>query len=225
MLLVCLTGRSQEISHQYSFHSQIIADSTGVGVPNCHIINKTQRIGTVGDQNGFFRITAEIGDSLTFSSIGFEKLSMAVADSMYTNDRVIRLKHTTYTLSEAEVIKVNFDIPVPSRYEISRSPLPNQGGFNLLPTEISPISFFYKRFSKEEKRKRHYRKITEGSDDQSIIMEKYNGTIVSRLTGLEDEELIEFMSYCAFSKEFLRNMSSETIRRNILKKFEEYKNR
>jgi hypothetical protein len=53
-------------------------------------------------------------------------------------------------------------------------------------------------------------------------MEKFNGEIVSGLTELKDDELIAFMSYCDFSREFLRNMSFETVKRAILKKYEEY---
>jgi hypothetical protein len=101
--------------------------------------------------------------------------------------------------------------------------LPNQGGINI-PTGFSPITALYNRFSKEGKQLRHYQKVKEGTADFMLLGEKFNGNMVSQITGLKDDELIVFMSFCDFSNDFLLNYSPETIKRAILKKYEEYKN-
>ena len=149
--------------YKYLFISKVTAaDSTGAPIQGCHIINKTQRIGTVSDEFGAFRITAEVNDSITFSALGYEKLTIAVADSMYHNDRIIRLNPVAYELEEVNIKPFRLDLPPVSKYEIYTQPLPNQGGINI-PVQFSPITFLYDRFSKEAKQRRHYQKVMDGS--------------------------------------------------------------
>ena len=56
-----------------------------------------------------------------------------------------------------------------------------------------------------------------------LIDEKFNGEMVAQLTGLQDDELVKFMSFCNFSTDFILNYSPETIRREIRKKYQEYR--
>ncbi len=216
-VIACSIGNAQE----YLFQARIIvADSTGTAIRNCHIINKSKRMGTVSDQYGNFRITADINDSITFSAIGYEKLAIVLTDSIY-NSYFIKLTPVAYELEEVTIKPFNLNLPPINKYEIYTNPLPNQGGVNI-PTGISPVSFFYDRFSKEAKQKKRYKSLTEGTADHVIIGEKFNGELVSRLTGLKDDELIAFISWCNFSQDFLRWMSPETIKRTIVKKYKEY---
>lgn len=218
-LLISMAGNAQERNYQYFFLSKVVSDSTNSAVSNCHVINHTQRIVTVTGFDGLFRLSAEVGDEITFSCIGFEKLNITVHDSLYAHNTVIRLKSTTYELKEVEIEGTRK--PLVSKFEVYTKPLPNQGGINI-PTGISPVTLLYNLLSKEGKQKRHYRKIMEGTGDSYIIAEKYNGETVSKLTGLKDDELVKFMAYCNFSREFLRYMSPATITREIMAKYKEY---
>ena len=224
VLIIFLLATTNHIcnAQEYLFRARIIsADSIGTDIRNCHIINKTKNLGTVSDQYGNFRITADINDSILFSAIGYEKLEIALSETIYNNSRIIRLNPVAYELEEVTVKPFQIELPMISKYEIYTPPLPNQGGINI-PTGVSPISFFYNRFSKEAKQKKYYKSVTEETADFIIIGEKFNGNIVSRLTGLKDDEMIAFISYCAFTTEFLRYMSPETIKREILRKYRKY---
>ena len=211
-----------EVKNNYTFHSKVINDSSFHSVGGCHIINKTQHIATIADTYGEFRITANINDSISFSNIGYKKLTIALTDSMFIYGRIIRLKPTVYELEEVTVIRYQLNLPKISEYEIPIKPLPNQGGVSLLPTEVNPISFFYNKYSKEARQKRHYNKLIEGTADYLLVGEKFNSELVAQLTGLKDDKLVEFMSYCGFTKDFLLNYSPETIKRAIKKKHTEY---
>ena len=178
-------------------------------------------MGTVSDAYGDFKITANINDSISFSALGYEKLTIAITESMYNYGYIVRLKPKAYELGEVTIKPFQLDLPPVSKYEIYTRPLPNQGGINI-PTGFSPVTALYNRFSKEGKQKRYHKTITEGTADFMLIGEKFNGPMVAQLTGLKDDELIKFMSFCNFSSDFLMTYSPETIKREIRKKYQEY---
>ena len=208
------------VNINYIFRSRVVNDSTLSAIPNCNIINKTQQTGTMSDAYGDFKITANVNDSIYFSAIGYETLTIAITDSMYTYGHIIKLKPATYVLPEI-VIHPFLELPAISKWEIYTRPLPGQGGINI-PTGISPITFLYDQFSKEGKQKRYYKKLIDGTADFLLIGEKFNGEIVSQITGLRDDELVRFMSWCNFSNDFLMYYSPETIKREIRRKYQEY---
>ena len=225
--------------YNYRFIARIMDADTAVMLSNCHIINKTQNLGTVSDEFGSFTVTANAGDSIMFSIIGYARLTIAVHDSMYANNRVVRLKPTAYVLSEVDIgILSNYDrfkrdilskeaqeaykmASSVSPYEVYVPPLPNQGGINV-PLSISPITFLYNLLSKEGKQYDYYLSVIKGTAEFIIIGEKFNGFIVRELTGFENDELIKFMSYCMFTKEYLLMASEMDIRREIMRKYREY---
>ncbi|MDR1172558.1 MAG: hypothetical protein LBL24_08910 [Bacteroidales bacterium] len=231
--------QAQWRDYKYKFTARVMDADTAVVIPNCHVINKTQNMGTVSDEFGAFAVTANAGDSLLFSAIGYERTTIAVSDSMYTNNRTVRLKPVTYALSEVDIgILSNYDrfkrdvlskeaeeaykmAPLISKYEIYVPPLPNQGGINV-PLGISPITFLYNLWSKEGKQYRYYESVIKGTAEYIQIGEKFNGVLVKKLTGFENDELVKFMSYCMFTKTFLLQASESEIQREIMRKYREY---
>ncbi len=217
-MMACFVCHAQE----HTFRARVMtADSTNTSIANCHIVNKTKQIGTVSDQYGNFRITAGINDSISFSAIGYEKSVIVLTDSIYHYNYFIKLEPKVYELEETTVKPLQLNLSPISKFEIPIKLLPNQGGVNI-PTGISPVSFFYNRFSKEAKQKKYYTSVTEGTADHVVVGEKFNGEIVSTITGLKDDELIAFMAWCGFTQEFLRGVSPETIKREIRRKYKEY---
>ena len=211
------------VDFNYILQSRVVCDSSLISIGYCHIINTTQRMATTSDAYGDFKISANVNDSIFFSAIGYETRIIVLTDSMYWSG-IVKLKPTAYELSEVTIQPFLIDLPPISKYEIYTKPLPNQGGINIpLPEALAhPVTFLYNRFSKEGKQKRHYVKVKEGTADYILIGEKFNGPMVSQLTGLKDDKLIAFMAFCNFSNDFLMNYSPETIKRAIRLKFEEY---
>jgi len=212
---------------------------TAVIIPRCHIINKTLGLGTVSDDFGNFTVTANVGDSIMFSSIGYLRLTIAVHDSMYANNRIVKLKPAVYLLTEVDIgLLSTYDrfkrdilsreaeeahqmAPLVNQYDVYVTPLPNQGGINV-PLGISPITFLYNLWSKEGKQFQHYQSVINGTAEFIIIGEKFNGLLVKNLTGFENDELVQFMSYCMFTKEYLLVASAMEIQREIMRKYREY---
>ena len=236
--LVCSGAQAQMRDFRYKFISKVMDADTAVVIPNCHIINKTQNMGTVSDELGAFTITANVGDSIMFSAIGYAMLTIAVRDSMYTNTRIVRLQPMTYTLSEVDIgilstydrfkrdvlskeAEEAYQMAHISKYEVYIPPLPNQGGINV-PLAISPVTFLYNLMSKEGKQYRHYQSLINGTAEFILIGDKFNGLLVKNLTGFENDELVKFMSFCMFTKEYLLLASEMEIQREIMRKYKEY---
>jgi len=239
VFLACSDMQAQWKDYKYKFMAKIMDADTAVLIPNCHIINKTQNMGTVSDEFGGFTITANVGDSIMFSAIGYGRVTMVARDSMYTNNRIIRLKPVTYPLSEVDIgllstySRFKRDIlsreaqkainmtPFINQYSVYVPPLPNQGGINV-PLFVSPITFLYNLWSKEGRQYQHYLSVIHGTAEFMIIGEKFNGSLVKELTGFENDELIKFMSYCMFTKEYLLYAPEREIQREIMRKYREY---
>jgi len=225
--------------YKYRFMARLMDADTAVSIPNCHIINKTQNLGTVSDEFGVFTVTANTGDSIMFSSIGYVRTTIAVHDSMFSNNRIVRLKPAIYVLTELDIgilstydrfkrdilsreaeeaYKMSAHV---SQYDVYVPPLPNQGGLNV-PLSVSPITFLYNLWSKEGKQYQYYQSVINGTAEFIIIGEKFNGLLVRELTGFENEELIKFMSICMFTKEYLLFASEMEIQREIMRKYREY---
>ena len=225
--------------YKYRFMAKLMDADTAISIPNCHIINKTQNLGTVSDEFGIFTVTANIGDSIMFSSIGYVRTTIAVHDSMYTNKHIIKLKPAIYVLTALDIgilstydrfkrdflsreaeeaYKMSAHV---SQYDVYVPPLPNHGGINV-PLEVSPITFLYNLLSKEGKQYQHYQSLINGTAEFIIIGEKFNGLLVKKLTGFENDELIKFMSFCKFTKAYLLVASEMEIQREIMRKYREY---
>ena len=234
--------QAQQRDYKYRFIAKVMDADTALVIPRCHIINKTQNMGTVSDEFGIFTITANVGDSIWFSALGFARMTIAAHDSMYSNDRIIRLNPIAYVLSEVEIgLLSTYDrfrrdvlsreaeeairmAPLISQYDVYTTPLPNQGGINLpLAYPLAnPITFLYSLWSTEGKQYQHYLSVINGTAEFIIIGEKFNGYIVRELTGFENDELVKFMSYCMFTKEYLLLASELDIRREVIRKYREY---
>ena len=239
VFFACADVVAQRKDYNFRFSANLMDADTAVAVPRCHIINKTQGLATVSDDFGVFTVTANVGDSIMFSSLGYIRLTIAVHDSMYTNNRTIKLKPAVYLLTEVDIgILSNYDrfkrdilskeaaeayqmAPNVNQFNVYTPPLPNQGGINV-PLSVSPITFLYNLWSREGKQLQYYQSVINGTAEFIIIGEKFNGLLVKNLTGFENDELINFMKYCKFSKEYLLVASEVEIQREIMRKYREY---
>ena len=242
----CQKVQAQWLDHRKDYKYRLVVTvmdaDTAVTIPRCHVINKTQNLGTISDEFGIFTLTANVGDSIWLSALGYERLTIAAHDTMYANNPVIRLKPAVYVLSEVDIgLLSTYDrfkrdilsmeaeeairmAPLAGQYNTYGPTLPNQGGINIpLPGMLAhPVTFLYDLLSREGKQYRYYQSVINGTAEFVIIGEKFNGFIVKQLTGFENDELVKFMSFCRFTKEYLLVASDMDIQREIMRKYREY---
>lgn len=94
--------------------SGVVLDANSLTpVPFAAIIIKNSHRGTTSDYYGYFSFVAEVGDTIEFSSIGFQKESYIIPDTLSTNrySLIQLMSSDTFLLPEVEIY------PWPSKSE------------------------------------------------------------------------------------------------------------
>lgn len=84
-------------------------DSNGRIQNNITLENITQQLNSTSDENGFFKITANIQDTIVFNSILYEEYRLVINRKHLDDNIVIELKNTT--LEEVRILN-NKKIPI-----------------------------------------------------------------------------------------------------------------
>lgn len=93
---------------------------------------------------------------------------------------------------------------------------------NFTPIGSSPITYFYQKYNKKYRNIQLAKELSELREEVDMVPMKYNRELVSELTGLSGEELVNFMMFCKFSYYDIIRMSSEQIKQSILKNWSDY---
>lgn len=77
-----------------------------MSIPDINVINKTSNIGTSSNENGEFKISAKLGDSITFSSIEYQNRIIAVTENHINNNAItVYLEPGFNELDEVEILQ------------------------------------------------------------------------------------------------------------------------
>lgn len=207
-----------------------------------HIVNLSKSLGTVSDANGYFSIEVKLYDTLSISSVGY-KSNVFVVDSIRNSREIIYLVKDTTRLDsvtvsrfpsedafkrrilETETLDTSFwyhGLPKPGpRVDVTLS---ENYMSNPLIILSQPFSYFYYNFSKYEKERRKYHKITTRDRDCMQAYDKLDRFWVSELTGLTGDALTSFIAFCDFSIAYLCRTPEYILREELLAKHELFKN-
>lgn len=187
-------------------------------VSYAHIVVKSRNEGWVGDYYGKFRIEVFPGDTLFISAVSFHHVAILIPDVLNSPDYfisvlmqkdtvnlkelIVRPWPATYQQLKKEFMEIeiddplaNLDLHLPSPEEM-RNLAYSQGGI-VMP---GPFSMLYDQFSKEARSKRIYAELMK----KEKAGKRYNKTLVSRITGLKnDDEINKFMEFCALQIKFI----------------------
>jgi len=86
----------------------------------------------------------------------------------------------------------------------------------------SPITYLYDKFSRKAKMERLYQYLVDNQEEVYNLSQKYNQELVASLTGLEGEELLNFMIFCKFNYYDLIHWTPEFIILQIKKQYVDY---
>ncbi|MCG8476984.1 MAG: carboxypeptidase-like regulatory domain-containing protein [Cytophagales bacterium] len=180
-----------------------------------HVINKTQKKGTVTDDEGLFRIRMLPADTVTFSYVGY-KTFVFVLDGPPKSDHYavqIEMSQESYELSpltiypfpeEAEFKRQIIEAELEVKEKKVQGVVYGDGTKKSAVAYASPVSAIAFLFSKERKLKKRLKKARQNYEDYEHIQSKFNEKIVSSVTGLKKEEdILEFMRFCNYTNEYL----------------------
>lgn len=196
------------------------------------------------DKNGFFSVFAFENDTLVISKSIYRQQIVVLNKDVYSSkNEVFFLYCRAVVLREVKVYGLNpnyevfkrdvvtMDLPdvyekgvyKPTKMDIQNAEYKNTAPNILRNTAIAhPITALYEAFSPRAKMHRLYNELVEYQDELDNVQSKFNRELVSEITGLKGDELMEFMVYCHFSYYELIRSSHEQIINKIRSKFIEY---
>ena len=239
-LIITQVAQSQ---HLIKVAGRVIERQTREPVPSIHIYTKSLKQGTVTNEQGRFIVSINRGDTLIFSSIGFDKYRFHLHpdDTRSFYEVVIEMDVKSYELEpvrvnaysnleefKQDILQLNipnkdkgFELNIPRGYTLPPEG-PNDVNLNPSVTVRGAISALYDAFSREGKEKRMLSTYRKKSDDDKEVSTRYNLDVVKRITALEEEDAKSFMEWCNFEDAFILRASEYELTVAILHCLDEF---
>jgi len=197
------------------------------------------------DKNGQFSIMVSLNDTLVISKSIYRQLVVTVNDKIFAGFEDFFLYYKATMLKEVTIFAINpsyegfkkdiVTLELPDYYkrvedsklsEMQKANAVYKPSGNILSlggtVTTSPITYLYDKYSRKSKMNRLYNEMLSYEEEVERIQDKYNREIVSDLTGLKGDELLNFMMYCRFNYYDLVRMSDEDIKAKIKAKYYDY---
>jgi hypothetical protein len=217
-------------------------------IEDANIYNFNSKKYSFTNKEGNFEILAKEGDTIIISKTIYRQILIEVTQeiikkrhfdiAMYYKAILLREVNVfalpaTYEAFKKEFVSVDFsnmyklmDGISLTAEDINGAKKYPAGGLdlmNFLPKSYSsPITALYDKFSRKKKLERLYFELVENEAEVERLPLKYNRDLVTSLTGLNGEELLNFMMFCRFSYYELVRWTPEYIITQIKKKYGDY---
>jgi len=211
--------------------AQVRDDLTGLVIPYVNVINQRVRGGTMTDKEGKFTLQADPTDTITFRSIGYIDKKVPVSEIVANENATVTMAPVRYQLEGVEITgqsqKVNMSGLLDHAKNMSKIPVELRGEFATKPKVLTaifhPTSFLYYKYNKEEKSKRNTLAAIRTEREWQLFSLVYNKEIAERLTGLQGDELDNFMVFFNAYSNLLFSASTYEVAKRVREVFAEYK--
>ncbi|MCX6221106.1 MAG: carboxypeptidase-like regulatory domain-containing protein [Bacteroidia bacterium] len=211
--------------------AQVRDDLTGLVIPYVNVINQRVRGGTMTDKEGKFTLQADPTDTITFRSIGYIDKKVPVSEIVGHEDAIVTMAPVRYQLEGVEITgqsqKVNMSGLLDHAKNMSKIPVELRTEFTTRPTVLTaifhPTSFLYYKYNKEEKSKRNTLVAIRTEREWQLFSLVYNKEIAERLTGLQGNELDNFMVYFNAYSYLLFSATTYEVEKRVKEVFADYK--
>lgn len=209
---------SQQAGEPFLIKGLILNSENETPVPFVTVYNTTFHRVSSSDSSGFFTISANQGDSLVFTSLGYEKLiTIWEAGGDPTQPYIVNIIPKVYELQSVDIhafrteeafkrhilameIPEEEKLTIPGMEFVQPAPSNGEGGVAI----SGPISYLSNQFSRRAKEHRKFLAAKEAYNSQNAIARKYNPEFVKNITKLEDpQELEKFMEFCKLEDSFI----------------------
>ncbi|ADR23316.1 hypothetical protein MATR_28350 [Marivirga tractuosa] len=239
---------SQSILSQNQFAGFILSSEDFSSIEGAHILNVSKGKLAFTKSKGEFQIPADIGDTLSISYVGFQSKQIIIENFDFKvfslKPEVVELKEVQVTrtpedeyrfkkrIIKQEMIETEPFIPfgvtpgkpkgkIPKQYE-RKTEVVFGADEQFNPSVTIPISYFTKKYSKKHKAKRDYFELKASKEQRILNQKKYNKEMITRLTGLKNRQLMDFMSFMNLNKDFISAATDYEIVKTILDSYKKY---
>ena len=234
-ILCCL---SAVFAQQKKYSARVFDGITYQPLPGASVYNMSTQQFAFTDKDGRFEITVSLNDTLIVSKSIYRQHVAAIDKKLFYGFEDFFLYYKATMLKEVTIIGINpsyegfkkdiVTLELPDYYkrmeeaqlsEWQKANASYKPSGNILSlggtATMSPISYFYDKYSHKGKMGRLYNEMLSYNEEMERIQQKYNRDLVSELTGLQGDELLDFMMYCHFNYYDLVRWSDEQIREKI----------
>ncbi|WP_406683158.1 carboxypeptidase-like regulatory domain-containing protein [Seonamhaeicola sp. MEBiC1930] len=206
-----------------------------------NIVNLNKVTGTTTNNNGEFKIAAEVNDTLHFSFLGFKSIKVRV-----TNDWLkfghSEIKLTELALALEEVVVNQLRLTGYLEVDIEQVQLPNDNyrysisgltsGYEaskpktinkIIGSIFNPADFLHRMFGKKPNELRKLKKMKQDDEIRNLLAARFDREMLTALLNVERVDLDEIVSQCNYSKGFIQTANDLQILDAISECYEEYK--
>ena len=211
-----------KLLHTQTFYSTelygIVRSVNGESVSKAHIINLSNKTGTITNNEGMFQILANKTDIIQISSVGYKALLYIIPNT----DQVKLVKYFTLITDTINLAETTI-YPFPQTLEELKQEFLElsvedetpkvdlhleMAGIVALPQTGAiiqgPFTALYEKLSRSAKLRRKYEALMDYKYKKQQAAKIYNAELVTKLTGLKTEEDISrFMEYCELDPGFV----------------------
>jgi CarboxypepD_reg-like domain len=206
------------------------------------ILIVNQNKGTSSTSEGRFNIPVTVGDTIRFSSIGYESLVIAIDDNIINSggeELMLFMIPTIYELDSVVVFELGDDFYLKRQkgvpIEIVGLPKPPENPKDWSKPQMTwgtdygggvTISGLLNVFDKKlQEKKRLERMLTAKNlqeEHRAKIKSKFNQRFVKMITGIDDRVILEFMDFCSFSDNYILNSSEYQLTLGLLDQYQNF---
>ena len=234
-ILCCL---SAVFAQQKKYSARVFDGITYQPLSGASVYNMNTQKFAFTDKSGRFTIDLSLNDTLIISKSTYRQHVAVIDQKLFYGFEDFFLYYKATMLKEVTIIGINpsyegfkkdiVTLELPDYYkrveeaqlsEWQRANATYKPNGNILSlgggATMSPITFLYDKYSHKGKMSRLYNEMLSYEDEMERIQQKYNRDIVSEITGLQGDELLDFMMYCRFNYYDLVRWDDEQIREKI----------
>lgn len=241
-ILCCL---SAVFAQQKKYTARVFDGITYQPLSGASVYNMNTQKFAFTDKNGRFTIELSLNDTLIISKSTYRQHVAVIDQKLFYGFEDFFLYYKATMLKEVTIIGINpsyegfkkdiVTLELPDYYkrmeetqlsEWQKANAAFKPDGNILSlggkVTLSPISFLYDKYSHKGKMGRLYNEMLDYEDEMERIQQKYNRELVSEITGLQGDELLDFMMYCRFNYYDLVRWSDAQIREKIRSNYFNY---
>lgn len=213
---------------------------TKEAVPLATVLIVNKQTGTSGNTFGAFELPVHVGDTIQFTSIGYESFVMLVTEELKVSDDRENVKlfmiPAVYELDSVVVFHIGDDFYLKRKkgqpIEVIGLPKPTENPRDWSKPQVVAdgngvgiyglLNVFDKKLKQEKKIRQLQAEIDYQKEREEKLRVRYNKEIVKEVTGIDDRVIDEFMDFCNFTEgEILRSNEYEmTVR--LLQRYEAF---
>ncbi len=231
LLPIILMILNFHIAYSQNINGRVLSSTDSLGIEGSHILNTTKKRISISSGLGYFTIKGDIGDTLVVSNVNYLTKQFVINTknqiSILLNPANIQLKEVLVSnipQSEADFRKTLIEMPMQDNGKFLPFGLKAAKPMSETPPvynrDVGGLKYTFS--GKKVKEKVKYYKLQADLDDAILRSKKYNREIVASITGLEDDELTNFIKYIDLDEAFITKSTEYEITVRIQDEFEAY---